>query len=318
VGLTTLWSSNDEYPVFSVDSGGEYSSFSAYSFGENLPLWVVSDSRNELDGADDYRDVWSNVVNLPRFRPSDRPAVWTSVMHPLRRGGKPIGMLEFASKAYIEPTPASQDEVTTLAETISRAYRMYDVRETQRQNTNHALELLESSLTTESWTRLALPKIFVAYPGGGSLDGEVLAEHKRVIGEIRKVVNDFDHLLTAVFWEDINQSGSINDQVIAEITSSEFGLCYFSEPSDGSYADNDNVLFEAGMMQALTNSPGALLRAWLPIRERDSVALPFDVAGERMLKVHRDEGGRLDVAAFADALRGRLLALLEELRVGEV
>lgn len=194
---------------------------------------------------------------------------------------------------------------------------MYDVRETQRQNTDRALKLLEGSLTGESWTRLALPKIFVAYPGGGGLEGEVLAEHRRVLGIIRQVIEKFGDLLTAVFWEDINESGNITEQVITEITSSEFGLCYFSEPSEGSYADNANVLFEAGMMQALTNSPGSLLRAWLPIRENDSGALPFDVAGERMLKVQRDAEGGLDDKAFADALRERLLALLEELKVGE-
>lgn len=104
-GLTTLWSSTDALPVFSVDSTGEYSSFSAHSFGKNLPLWVVSESQTELNEADDYRDMWSNSDQLPRYRPSSPSPVRTSVMHPLRRGNKAIGVLEFASDVHIRPTP---------------------------------------------------------------------------------------------------------------------------------------------------------------------------------------------------------------------
>ena len=227
-------------------------------------------------------------------------------MYPLTKETYPIGVVEFATKRYVEPTPASKEEVRQLATVIQRAYQLYEVRRTQRENTKSALQLLEQALKTGSWTRLALPQMFVAYPGDERLDPGARDEHKAIIATIREVVREFEDRLTAVFWEDKTEAGNINEQVIRDICNSDFGLCYFSEPAkQGQYQDNANVLFEAGMMQALAFSPNALLQAWIPVREKESPDIPFDIAAERMLWVHRVDG-KLDEAAFADALRQRV------------
>lgn len=315
-GVTTLWSSDDHRPAFSVDGATGYTSCSAFSYGENQPLWLVGTTREPLDPTATVTDMWSGLGELPAFRSSSDRVVRTAVMHPMRRQGQPIGVLEFACADYVEPTPASLDEVTNLADTLARAYRMYDVTEAQRQNTERALGLLETSLTSESWTRLALPQIFVAYPGGSHLAGEDHDDHQRVIGALRRVVESFTDKVNPVFWEDIDESGNITAQVIEHITGSEFGVCYFSErrSSNEVYADNANVLFEAGMMQALANSPGGLLRAWIPVREERAEPLPFDVAAERILLVDRDDDGVFDEDAFSAGLRARLDALLADLK----
>jgi len=100
-------------------------------------------------------------------------------------------------------------------------------------------------------------------------------------------------------------------QVIRDIGNSELGLCYFSEPTtEGQFQDNPNVLFEAGMMQALANSPSTRLRAWIPVREKESPSIPFDIASERILSVDRADG-KLDKTSFADALRKRVATLIE-------
>lgn len=297
-GLITLWSSRDDRPSFSVGAADGYGSFSAYAFDNDCPLWVVGSTDIELHGVGDvgeYVDRWDDAQGLPRYSPSIDGEVRTSVMYPLRRGSRPIGMIEFGCPKRIEPTPASKLEVATLADTVSRAYRMFDVRKTQKMNTERALRLLEASLNEESWKRLALPQVFVAY--SGRADDEV-------VDTIRKVLEQYESVLRPDIWEDSTESGNINSQVVEAITSSEFGICYFSEPLEDGYDDNSNVLFEAGMMQALTNSGGALLRGWVPIRE-DSGAMPFDVAAERMVIVPRTEG-RVDRAAFASVLRQRL------------
>ena len=253
-------------------------------------------------------------------------------MHPMRRGSGPIGVIEFGCPDQVEPTPVSKQEVATLADTITRAYRMFDVRNTQRLNTERALRMLEASLTEETWKRLALPQVFVAYSGRGD---------QEVIGAMREVLDRFEKALTAHYWEDDKTSGDINSHVVEAITNSEFGVCYFSEPvanddddakdgddaEDGedvgaasgsndddeaakpTHVDNANVLFEAGMMQALTNSGGALLRGWIPIRE-NSGSLPFDVASQRMVIVPRTENGKLDRAAFVDDFGKRLATLI--------
>ncbi len=64
------------------------------------------------------------------------------------------------------------------------------------------------------------------------------------------------------------------------------------------------------MMQALANSPSTRLRAWVPVREKDSTSIPFDIAAERILLVDRADG-KLDETSFADALRERVFTLVQ-------
>ncbi len=313
-GLRTLWSTRDETPSYSVDKESGYASHSAYTFGENKPMWVVSHSKHPLQKADDLKVMYSEIKNLPPYITQNQKDVRTSVMHPLRKGGRPIGVVEFAAEQYVEPTPASLEEARMLAKIISRAYQMYEVRRVQRDNTKRVMQILEESLKTERWTRLALPQLFFAYPGVERLEMEVREEHEAVIGTIRNVVGQFTDMLTAIFWEDIAEAGNITEQVIREISNSDFGLCYFSEPTtEGHFQDNANVLCEAGMMQALTNSPSALLRAWIPVREKESTSIPFDIASERILLVAREDR-TLDEVNFAKELRQRLSALVETLK----
>ena len=113
------------------------------------------------------------------------------------------------------------------------------------------------------------------------------------------------------YWEDSTEAGNITMQIIRDIGNSDFGLCYFSEPTaQGRFEDNANVLFEAGMMQALANSHSALLRAWIPIREKESASIPFDIASERILLVDR-ANGIFENNIFEEALRQRMNTLLE-------
>ena len=313
-GLRTLWSTRDQRPSFTVDKDRGYVSHSAYTFGENKPLWVVSESRKPLNDADDFVDMWSRSADLPTYSARNVTEVYTSVMHPLLRDGRPIGVAEFAAERYVEPTPASLEEATSLASIISRAYQMYDVRRAQRANTKKVLLMLREALDEERWRRLALPKVFVAYPGLERLTEGTRDGHQKVIQVIRKVVKKFSDVIEPVFWQDMTEAGSITAQVIEEISDSEIGICYLSEPVEGNeYQDNANVLYEAGMMQALVNSGGASLRGWVPIRERASPDVPFDIAAERILPVPRAEDGSLDADEFAKGLKARLEALVKEL-----
>ena len=42
VGLRTLYSTREEKPSYTVDKAGDYASHSAFTFGENRPIWIVS------------------------------------------------------------------------------------------------------------------------------------------------------------------------------------------------------------------------------------------------------------------------------------
>lgn len=229
-GLRTLWSTRDERPAYSIDKESGYSSHSAYTFGQNKPIWVVSESKDSLqtqteDNLDDKLiEKWSDSSDLPSYSTQNREKIKTSVMHPLRKNGNPIGVVEFAAERYIEPTFASRLEVQTLATVIARAYRMFEVRKEQRENTKNALKKLEEALKKESWTRLALPQLFVAYSGTEKLEIEEQDRHKVVIDAILGVIKEFEGILSIVDWAEVSESGNINEQVIYDITNSEFGL----------------------------------------------------------------------------------------------
>ena len=309
-GLKTLWSSREDKPSYTISKGSGYTSHTTYTYGMNEPIWVVGDHGGPLSKSGGLQELWRQATDLPPYNARGENPVCTSVMHPLRKDGRPIGVVEFASAKCVRPTPASLLEVKTLAMVISNAYQMYEARRYQRDNTRRALQMLEGALESHTWTRLALPQMFIAYPGYARLDAQAQAAHKAVIDTIMAVVKEYESMLKPVPWEGVAEAGNITAQVIRDIRNAEYGLCYFSEPiADGRYQDNANVLFEAGMMQALANDPNPMLRGWIPIRERECEGLPFDIAAERMLLVDRVDGV-LDSAAFAAALRQRLDALV--------
>lgn len=317
-GLQTIWSTRDERLAYSVDKENGYAAHSAYAFGENKPIWVVGNSKQPLQQEEKYKELWSGSEDLPQYNSSLQVEIYTSVMHPLTIGGRPVGIVEFATAEYVEPTPTTLEEARLLAAVIARAYQLYEVRQAQRENTRQALRMLEESRQRESWTRLSLPQIFVAYPGTERLEGKVETSHEEIIDTLRTVVDEFKDKLRIVFWEDITEAGSISAQVIGEITGSDFGIAYFSEPvKDGAFQDNPNVLFEAGMMQAFSNATGTLFKGWIPIREKESTTIPFDISNERILWVDRTDEGALDPEAFAANLRSWIRTLIGEVAPNE-
>ncbi len=140
---------------------------------------------------------------------------------------------------------------------------------------------------------------------------------RRVTGEIKKVLDKFSDQVDFVHWEKISRSGNVTKQIVEEISRSKFGLCYFSEPTTApddpahKFRDNPNVVFEAGMLQALTNSPNAEPTGWIPVREKSSPDAPFDFAAERILTVDRLHDGELNEDAFQERLEDRVASLLE-------
>ena len=311
IALTTVWGTRDENPVYPIDKYQEYDSLTSFSFGKNKPIWIVSESKGMLKGAEDLKDLWKSTNGLPCYNTPNIDEVRTSVMHPLTKDGRAIGIVEFSANKYIEPTPSSLEEVQMLAATISKAYQKYENSIAQQKNTKDAMQSLERSLETQNWNRLALPQIFVAYPGVERLEDDAKTEHNVVIAAIRAVLDEFADILQVVYWQDVSEAGNITDQVIRDISESDFGLCYFSEPiTTGQYQDNANVLFEAGMMQALANSPNSQFKAWVPVREKDAPSIPFDIASERMLFIHRDKG-TFNKEINIKQLRERVISLLD-------
>ena len=139
------------------------------------------------------------------------------------------------------------------------------------------------------------------------------------MGLIREILRDpkYSEEYDVVFWENINKPGDINTHILEAINTSQYGVCYLSEkiedapPGTPLYRDNTNVVFEAGMLYALTNDPHAQPDHWLLIREQDSTGVPFDFATQRILLVPRFDDGSLNENSFRSGLKDRLAGLLK-------
>ncbi len=65
-------------------------------------------------------------------------------------------------------------------------------------------------------------------------------------------------------------------------------------------------------MQALTHAASAQMRGWIPIREKLSSEVPFDISTERLLLVPRSGDDDFDPKDFERVLHDRVSALVED------
>lgn len=305
IGLRTLWSTaGEEHATAIRTSDGNYSSQISVSFDRQVPLWVVNREQKALRRAGDYTDLWSGVTDLPKYVAPVNRDLKTSIIVPLVHWSRALGVIYLESSAYLEITDVAKDELLLLADALAILLELRQTHKSQEAGTRDAVSDLEAILATTKFPRLTKPQIFIAFPARA---------HDEVIGVIQEVSAEFSDALRAVQWNNIEDSGSITMRLLEEITRSRFGLCYFSEPAvdRGKFADNANVLFEAGMLHALTNSPVTIPSGWIPVRERNSPRIPFDFASERVLVVARDSGGQLMEERFRADLRKRMKALIQ-------
>jgi hypothetical protein len=306
--LQTFWSTEAETHTTTIQtSEGKYSSQSSVAFDQRKPLWVVDEQRRPLRDCDKCVDLWSHTDGLPKYKPPrvDR-GMRTSIVVPLVHWGNVLGVMYLESTAYLDVTDVAKDELSRFADALAILFDLHRANRAQIQGTKDAISDLQVILREGTFPHLTKPQIFVASSRRAD-DG--------VRGVIHEVLDEFSTILTVVQWDMIEASGSITTQLIEQIATSRFGLCYFSEPApDGQqgYVDNPNVLFEAGMLHSLTNSPVGRPSGWVPVRERTSPKIPFDFATERVLEVPRDASGEIMEQKLKNDLRKRIKALLSE------
>lgn len=303
-----MWSTeNEQHASTILTPDGSYSSQISVSFGERKPLWIVSPEQGPLRQSDTYVDRWSGIPDLPRYQTPINRAMKTSIVLPLIHWSRVLGVIYLESTSYLEITEVAKDELSLLADAVAILLELRQTNRAQIVGTRAAVSDLKAILSGGTkFPRLTHPQVFVAF--SSRADDEV-------VGTIQQVLNEFSDALLVTQWNTIEESGSITLRLIEEIARSRFGVCYFSEPvagRDRQYADNANVLFEAGMLHSLTNSPVTTPSAWIPIREGQSPAIPFDFASERILIIPRDNNGALLKERFRADFRARVKALMRQ------
>jgi hypothetical protein len=309
-GLQTTWSSTDQGSGTTIRSGDGYTRQVSLAFDQRRPLWVISEDGGPLREVADstgFLDLWSGVAGLPRYvSPVDEP-MKTSIMLPLVRSGRSLGVMYLESTTHVEATPVAKHELTTLAEAIAILIELRDANKTQTEGTERAVSQLGRFLGTARFPRLTKPNLFLA--SADDADSQVL-------GVLKGVLAEFDSKVTVFDWQEIADSGAITSQIADRIVRSRYGICYFSEPAPEGvghrYADNPNVIFEAGMLHALVNAPDAPPSGWIPVREDDSPPAPFDFADQRIERVPRDQHGQVLEERLRAQMHRRITALLRD------
>lgn len=313
-GLRTFWSSREVDATLRVFRGdGQYAGQLAYAYHRGKPLWVTASDRGSLAKADEYLDGWSHVEDLPQYRvPNDSSDQCTSIIMPLRYGNRVFGVIDIEFGGYYEFTGAARDELLLLTDALARVVSMHETAASAAKATRKALATLNDRFEGAR-SPLERPSFFVASPS---------AADEPAMEATLEVVRRYEDTFDIDYWQDMAASGNVNQQVADAITSCHLGVCYLSARSEGdgagngggfAYADNANVLFEAGMLYALKHQPGAMPASWIVIREAAGIGgpPPFDLASERMVIVPRDDQGDLLRDEFQHALQAAIDESLE-------
>ena len=323
--LTTVWAEvakghfGDQLANLPVlDAQGQPFSQSSYAYFYREPLWINASDESDVLMTKPKRtiDSWSKAKHLPAYRDYGRGDSRTSILLPLEYDFRLFGVLNLEFRERLSCNEPSKLALRMLATSLARIVFLHQSHRSRKRSTNRAFEQLES-LDSRISSPLEPRTIFLA--SSSRADREVMEILRRVLGSYKP-------LLLLQDWAEQASSGSISDQIARDIRSCEFGVCYLSElPAEGtgsvhSFLDNPNVLFEAGMMQMLTElqdpDPTEASR-WIPVREdhRLTSAAPFDFAGERMVIVPRDPRGALLKEELEESVESAVQAQISDLSI---
>jgi hypothetical protein len=298
-GLRTFWSSREDDQTLRIFRGnGEYAGHLAYAYHRGRPLWITAPDRGGLSAASEYQDAWSGVEDLPPYRaPGDSSDERTSIVIPLRYGKRIFGAIDIEFDAYHEFSEEARDELLLLSGAFARVVWLHETTGSATRATVKALEALNDQFAGAR-SPLERPSFFVASPSQAD---------EAAMEAALEVVRQYEDTFDINYWHEMAASGNINQQVADAITNCHLGVCYLSARRDGDgleFVDNANVLFEAGMLYALKQQPGATPASWIVIRESEELGgpPPFDLASERMVIVPRNSEGELLRDDFKNAL----------------
>lgn len=310
-GLKMFWSNEDRDHFWRVKGDdGSYSVPMTMAYDLDRPIWLVSPDRSPLADSAAYEDQWSHIEDLPAYRPVADQPIRTCVAVPLRRR-RVHGIYYFESCMYLGVTDVAKTELQMLGDSLAILLELYETNRSQSKMTGDAIFELQESLESARFPKLTRPHFFVASSSRAD---------KAVVRVIEELLHRFADRVEFTNWDQMTESGNISAQITREISRSRFGICYLSEPVSDAvsrghrFADNPNVVFEAGMLHALTATneakDGAEPAGWIPVREHDSPPAPFDFAAERTLYVPRWETGELNESRFLEVLTQRVHRLL--------
>lgn len=294
-GLSSIWHEGGEKWVKSIrDNQGKYNGQISYAWDKEKNVWIVDVDGKTLDESTEYKDLLSSTIpaDIPKYVDLNGQSIKTSIMWIVQHGGEKIGIINFESTQYLRSTPLLKEEFRVIVESLGLLYGLSKTHSIQCEMTRKAID------TLKSYNNLRLPfipRIFLASSNEADQD---------VMGAIQNVLDEYD--IDSRYWKADRRPGNIQEHIWDNISSSQIGICYLSELLDDSkdtYQDNYNVIYEAGMIQALIRSSNNTMKNCVLIREKKSPNPPFNFASERMLEVHRNSAGEINLNLFSTELK---------------
>lgn len=293
---------------------GGYTGQSSFAFAMGQPIWIQASGSSKcstLQDCDAYQDLLGNAAaeTIPDYNKEtgqDLP-VKTSIIYPLTLEDRDelgvLGVINFEFKEKIQKNDCLEAHFKKLADSVARLEELRFATKFRDSGTRKAKGLL-SYLKQAAFS--SKKTIFLAYPK---------AADNGVVGIIKETLDSCLEDHKVIDWIQMPQSGPIMAQLLEEIWNSSFAVFYFSETdtaNQGRFLDNHNVMFEAGIANGLLGASDSPLAAWIPVREEFSNEIPFDLVGERILKVARENDGALNLQLFKSDLEGRIKGLLAD------
>lgn len=308
-GLQPLWGRKFGFTAYQLRNpeNGDLEGQCALCYESANPLWIISEDQVPLsDEGATYIDLWSNTKEIPRYKEFKSEGNSTLISLPMTRAdGSVFGVADFESQERLEPSSRAKAEFEKLAEAMASLYITLQEVGTKQEKIEGIITDLGEGLSKKDPFRLVKPRIFFAFSAKADLE---------VVGAIEEVLGKYSHKLEVRNWQRFTQTGNINQHIMEEISASKFGLCYLSERVESenglNFQDNPNVLFEAGMLQALSRSPVSEPKDWVPVRETLGPPVPFDFSVDRVLMVSRNQAGELNRASLIAELQKRMDDLL--------
>jgi hypothetical protein len=300
------WTNGKPNPtVVRTDSGG-YRDQTTWAYDTRNILWVVEENGGLLHEKSKCVNRWPQ-----NKRDEKMPPYWpfvgdmkTQIVFPLQHGEHVFGMMDLEAKEFHDYSKSAGDELQRISTAVAIILWLHDTYMQGHSGTYQALEnVIRLFDTNRISSPLEKPKIFLASSSRAD---------DQVVGIIRQMIAEFR--VDEEFWKNITQPGNVNEQVLTAIQKCDLGICYFSEPvgtSQLDYVDNFNVIFEAGMLDALAHQSPASRPQWIPVREERSPKAPFDFASKRAIIVSRLPSGALNEDAFRRDLREHLKSALK-------
>ena len=283
-----MWSNGEKADNQSLkDFEGNFLGQAAYAFVNKVPIWVTEENGDTLSESAICIDHWSEQhrhKDFPKYWDFFQGGIKTSVVVPLVYEGieHPLGMINCEFKNHIDCTAHAKQVFMDLAKSISIMIHMANVREAQVTNSNDAISEIEN-LVQNRINILEKKRIFVACPNNCKPD---------VLTILKNIAKAYSPEYEFKFWFDMDEPGDVIEQLMKEISNSAYAIIYFSEIDDeekGTFRDNPNVVYEAGMFQSQKYDTLSPTKFWIPIREKNSPKLPFDFAKERTILIERDD-----------------------------